>query len=105
MRATPAEFPTLMTANPNDARVTDFLRRAAPDLMVARCKWLLKRSVYTSLTRGRRGTALAQQFAWSGKKLLKQLGGEAWLQLRRKLFDLSARMWRRRVRPYLSISS
>jgi hypothetical protein len=46
----------------------------------------------TSLTRGRRGTALAQQFAWSGKKLLQQLGGEAWLQLRRKLFDLSARM-------------
>jgi peptidoglycan/xylan/chitin deacetylase (PgdA/CDA1 family) len=46
----------------------------------------------TSLTRGRRGTALAQQFAWSGKKLLKQLGGEAWLQVRRKLFDLSARM-------------
>jgi hypothetical protein len=46
MRATPAEFPTLMTPNPNDARVTDFLRRAAPDLMVARCKWLLKRSVY-----------------------------------------------------------
>jgi hypothetical protein len=46
----------------------------------------------TSLTRGRRGTALAQQFAWSGKKLLKQLGGEAWLRVRRKLFDLSARM-------------
>jgi peptidoglycan/xylan/chitin deacetylase (PgdA/CDA1 family) len=44
-----------------------------------------------SLTRGRHGTALAQQFAWSGKKLLKQLGGETWLRLRRKLFDLSAR--------------
>ncbi len=45
----------------------------------------------TSLARGRHGTALGQQFAWSGKKLLKQLGGETWLRLRRKLFALSAR--------------
>src|SRR4029077_6309580 len=44
----------------------------------------------TSLARGRRGAALAQQLAWSGKKELKQLGGEAWLRLRRRLFDLGA---------------
>jgi peptidoglycan/xylan/chitin deacetylase (PgdA/CDA1 family) len=45
----------------------------------------------TSLSRGQQGAALAQQLAWSGKKVVKQLGGEAWLRLRRKLFDLSAR--------------
>jgi peptidoglycan/xylan/chitin deacetylase (PgdA/CDA1 family) len=44
----------------------------------------------TSLASGRRGAALAQQLAWSGKKVLKQLGGEAWLRLRRRLFDLGA---------------
>jgi hypothetical protein len=43
-----------------------------------------------SLASGRRGAALTQQLAWSGKKVLKQLGGEAWLKLRRTLFDLGA---------------
>jgi peptidoglycan/xylan/chitin deacetylase (PgdA/CDA1 family) len=43
-----------------------------------------------SLASGRRGAALSQQLAWSAKKVLKQLGGEAWLKLRRTLFDLGA---------------
>ena len=38
--------PTLTTPDPNDDQVIDFLKRAAPDLTVARCKWLLKRTVY-----------------------------------------------------------
>ena len=43
-----------------------------------------------SLASGHRGAALTQQLAWSGKKVLKQLGGEAWLKLRRTPFDLGA---------------
>jgi hypothetical protein len=41
-----AAFPTLVTPNPNDGQVIDFLKLAAPDLTVARCKWLLKSNVY-----------------------------------------------------------
>jgi Formyl transferase len=41
-----AAFPTLVTPNPNDGQVIEFLKLAAPDLTVARCKWLLKSNVY-----------------------------------------------------------
>ena len=39
-------IPRLITKNPNDPAVAEFLRRSRPDLMLARCKWLLEKSVY-----------------------------------------------------------
>ena len=39
--------PVLRTHDPNDYKVRSFLQRAAPDLTIARCKWLLKRAVYS----------------------------------------------------------
>ena len=39
--------PVLRTHDPNDDRVRSFLERVAPDLAIARCKWLLKRPVYS----------------------------------------------------------
>lgn len=44
-----------------------------------------------SLASGRQGVALQQRLAWDAKKIAKRLGGEAWLALRRKLFDLGSR--------------
>jgi hypothetical protein len=38
--------PVLRTHDPNDDAVRAFLERVAPDLAVARCKWLLKRPIY-----------------------------------------------------------
>jgi folate-dependent phosphoribosylglycinamide formyltransferase PurN len=46
MPAPSRAFATLTTPDPNDDGVVDFLRRARPDLTIARCKWLLKPSVY-----------------------------------------------------------
>jgi folate-dependent phosphoribosylglycinamide formyltransferase PurN len=39
--------PVLRTRDPNDETVRAFLERVAPDLVVARCKWLLRRAVYS----------------------------------------------------------
>ena len=39
--------PVLRTHDPNDDTVRAFLERVAPDLAVARCKWLLKRAIYS----------------------------------------------------------
>ena len=39
--------PVLRTHNPNDDTVRAFLERVAPDLAMARCKWLLRRAVYS----------------------------------------------------------
>lgn len=39
--------PVLRTRDPNDDEVRSFLQRVAPDLTIARCKWLLKRAVYS----------------------------------------------------------
>lgn len=45
--AIPADTPILETHSPNDASVETFLRAAAPDIMLARCKFLLKESVFS----------------------------------------------------------
>ena len=39
--------PVLRTHDPNDESVRAFLERAAPDLSIARCKWLLRRAIYS----------------------------------------------------------
>ncbi len=39
--------PVLRTHDPNDDTVRAFLERVAPDLALARCKWLLRRGVYS----------------------------------------------------------
>jgi hypothetical protein len=39
--------PVLRAHDPNDETVRAFLERVAPDLAVARCKWLLRRAVYS----------------------------------------------------------
>jgi folate-dependent phosphoribosylglycinamide formyltransferase PurN len=40
--------PVLRTHDPNDETVRLFLERVAPDLAVARCKWLLSRTIYSA---------------------------------------------------------
>jgi hypothetical protein len=44
-----------------------------------------------SLACGRQGAAIQQRLAWDVKKVAKRLGGEAWLAVRRKIFDLGSR--------------
>lgn len=44
-----------------------------------------------SLASGRDGAALRQRLAWGAKKVAKRLGGETWLAVRRKLFELAGR--------------
>jgi peptidoglycan/xylan/chitin deacetylase (PgdA/CDA1 family) len=44
-----------------------------------------------SLASGQGGAALRQRLTWGAKKIAKQLGGEAWLAARRKLFELGGR--------------
>ena len=39
--------PILRAHDPNDEAVRAFLERLAPDLVVARCKWLLRRAIYS----------------------------------------------------------
>jgi hypothetical protein len=41
-----ASIPVMTTDDPNDPKVAAFLRAAGPDLVLARCKWLLSRSIY-----------------------------------------------------------
>jgi len=48
----PAAAPVLVTSDPNSAAVVEFLRAAAPDLTIARCKWLLRKDVYDIPPRG-----------------------------------------------------
>ena len=40
--------PVLRTHDPNDEAVREFLERIAPDLALARCKWLLRRAIYST---------------------------------------------------------
>jgi hypothetical protein len=42
----PASIPELTVEDPNSEEAADFLRQAGPTLVVARCKWLLRRSIY-----------------------------------------------------------
>lgn len=45
--ALPAGVPALETGGPNTPEAEAFIRRAAPDLVIARCKALLQRRIYT----------------------------------------------------------
>ncbi len=47
-----ASTPILEIANPNSAEAREFIRKAAPDLMIARCKTLLKEEIYSIPTSG-----------------------------------------------------
>jgi hypothetical protein len=38
--------PALLTSDPNDEKVAKFLRDVAPQLIIARCKWLLREGIY-----------------------------------------------------------
>jgi len=41
-----------------------------------------------SLANARSGALLGQQLTWAAKKLVKSVGGNAWIRLRKKLFEL-----------------
>lgn len=43
----PASTPVLRTPSPNAPEVEDFIRRAGPDIVLARCKTLLKESIFS----------------------------------------------------------
>jgi folate-dependent phosphoribosylglycinamide formyltransferase PurN len=45
--AVPASTPVFETHSPNDAACEAFIRACAPDIVIARCKFLLKESVFT----------------------------------------------------------
>jgi len=47
-----SRIPVLMTRNPNDETVVKFLRDVAPQIVIARCKWLLRQDVYKVPSRG-----------------------------------------------------
>ena len=40
------DCPVIVAKDPNDAAVVRFLEEQKPDMIVARCKWLLKKTVY-----------------------------------------------------------
>jgi hypothetical protein len=41
------ETALLRSASPNTSQVADFLRECRPDLVIARCKWILKPEIFT----------------------------------------------------------
>jgi len=41
-----ADVTTLLTRDPNDEKVAQFLRDVRPQLVLARCKWLLRKNIY-----------------------------------------------------------
>ena len=43
----PAATPTLVSSSPNSQQAREFIRTAAPDLMIARCKFILKEEVFS----------------------------------------------------------
>ncbi len=43
----PRDTPVLISASANSAQARDFIRSAAPDLMIARCKVILKEEIFT----------------------------------------------------------
>jgi methionyl-tRNA formyltransferase len=48
----PGNVPILVSTSPNTAEARDFLRNAAPDLTIARCKMILKDEIFTVPTAG-----------------------------------------------------
>lgn len=45
--ALPSDVPVLHTSSPNSDEALQFIRRAHPDIMIARCKTLLKESIFS----------------------------------------------------------
>lgn len=43
----PASTPILVATSPNSPEACDFLRNASPDIVIARCKFILKEKVFT----------------------------------------------------------
>ncbi len=43
----PSSTPVLVCASPNSKEARDFLRQAAPDMVIARCKLILKEEIFT----------------------------------------------------------
>ena len=43
----PQDTPILVSTSPNTAEAREFLRQAKPDLMLARCKFILKEEIFT----------------------------------------------------------
>jgi hypothetical protein len=50
--ALPAELPVLHTPSPNSPEAEQFLHEHRPDVMIARCKVILKERIFTIPTRG-----------------------------------------------------
>jgi Formyl transferase len=50
--ALPADLPVLHTPSPNSAEAEQFLKEHRPDLMIARCKVILRKRIFTIPTRG-----------------------------------------------------
>jgi hypothetical protein len=48
----PPPFETLLTPNPNSVDVEEFLKRLSPDVVIARCKWILQERIFTIPTAG-----------------------------------------------------
>lgn len=48
----PADLPVLLTRSPSSEAARDFIARCRPDLMLARCKSLLKEEVFSIPTKG-----------------------------------------------------
>ncbi|HWC77064.1 MAG TPA: formyltransferase family protein [Blastocatellia bacterium] len=48
----PSGVEVLITSSPNSAEAEEFIRRLAPDFVIARCKTLLKESVFTIPAKG-----------------------------------------------------
>jgi methionyl-tRNA formyltransferase len=48
----PDSTPVLLTASPNSAEAGEFIRAAAPDIILARCKTLLKPAIFTLASKG-----------------------------------------------------
>lgn len=43
----PQQVPVLVTASPNQAEVRDFIQECQPDIVIARCKMILKEDIFT----------------------------------------------------------
>ena len=48
----PSQIPVLLTTSPNSSEAFDFIRKAAPDIVIARCKFILKDKIFTIPSRG-----------------------------------------------------
>ena len=48
----PVNVPTLITSSPNSADAENFIRRCKPELVIARCKYILKESVFSIPSHG-----------------------------------------------------